>query len=85
VRSGLDRDVCAGPDRETEVGLGERRRVVDAIPYHRHDLARVLEAADLRYLLVGQDPGDDAVDADFGRHALCRLLGVPRQEDGGQS
>ena len=36
---GLDRDVGAGPDRHPEVGLGERRRVVDAVADHRDDAA----------------------------------------------
>ena len=39
----LDRDVRAGADREAEVGLRERGRVVDAVADHRDDLAGVLE------------------------------------------
>ena len=41
---GLDRDVRAGAEREPEVGLGERRRVVDAVADHRDDLALGLQA-----------------------------------------
>jgi len=35
---GLDRHVSAGADRDADVGLGERGRVVDAVSHHR-DLA----------------------------------------------
>ena len=40
---GLDRDVGAGADRQAEVGLGERGRVVDAVADHRHDAALGLQ------------------------------------------
>src|SRR4051794_30309249 len=33
----LDRDVCARAEREPEIGLRERRRVVDAVADHRDD------------------------------------------------
>ena len=33
---GLDRHVGAGADRKAEVGLRERRRIVDAVAGHRH-------------------------------------------------
>ena len=81
----LDRDIRPGPDRETEVGLCERGRVVDAVADHRHDLARVLETSHRRRLLVGQDLGDDTVDADLGRDAPRRFLGVSREEDRGKA
>ena len=42
---GLDRHVGAGADREAEVGLGERRRVVHAVAGHRDDAPLRLEAA----------------------------------------
>ena len=45
---GLDRHVGAGADRQAEVGLGERGRVVDAVADHRHDAALGLQAADRR-------------------------------------
>ena len=34
---GLDRHVGPGPDRQAEIRLGERRRVVDAVADHRDD------------------------------------------------
>ena len=40
----LDRDVGAGADGDAQVGLGERRRVVDAVADHRDPAALGLEA-----------------------------------------
>ena len=37
----LHRDVRAGAHRDADVGLGERRRVVDAVSRHRHALTAV--------------------------------------------
>ena len=49
----LDRDVGARADRDPEIGLRERRRVVDAVADHRDDLARLPAGADLGHLLSG--------------------------------
>ena len=68
----LDRDVGAGADREPEVGLRERRRVVDAVADHRHDLARLLEPLDLGDLVAGQDLGEHALDPDLGARRVSR-------------
>jgi hypothetical protein len=35
----LDRDIGAGADRDTDVRLSERGRVVDAVPDHGHAFA----------------------------------------------
>ena len=40
---GGHRHVGAGADGDAEVGLGQRRRVVDAVADHRHDLALGLQ------------------------------------------
>ena len=48
---GLDGDVGAGADREAEVGLRERGRVVHAVADHGDDVAVVLEAGRSRRLL----------------------------------
>ena len=42
---GLHRDVGAGRHRDADVGGGQRRRVVDAVADHRHDLARGAQRA----------------------------------------
>ena len=41
----LDRDVGAGPHRDTHVGFGERRRIVDAIAGERDRRAAVAQLA----------------------------------------
>src|SRR5690625_5624305 len=47
-----------------------RSGVVDTVADHGHGPALVLEAADHVDLVLGHDPGDDALDADLGGHAL---------------
>ena len=74
----LDRDVGARADRDAEVGLGERRRVVDAVADHRDDLARAPAGArPRRPCPSGSTSAIDALDADLGgdrraRRARCR-------------
>ena len=61
----LDGDVGAGPDRDAEIGLGQRRRVVDAVADHRHGPAARLEPRDRRRpCRPGSDLGQDAVGRD---------------------
>ena len=67
--AGGEREVGAGADREPEVGLPERRRIVDAITDHRHHLAPILQALDLGDLLGGIGLGHDVLDSDLGRYA----------------
>ena len=74
---GLDRDVGAGADRQAEVGLRERGRVVDAVADHRDDAALGLQARGRRRPCRRQHLGDDLVDADLGgdgarRSSRCR-------------
>ena len=69
----------AGADREAEVGLGERRSVVDAVADHRHDAPVALQALDDGRLLGRQHLGDHLVDPDRGRRrraAVCSLSPV---------
>ena len=54
---GLDRDVGAGADGDADVGLGQRRRVVDAVADHGHGFAALLELAHARRLVRRQDLG----------------------------
>ena len=60
----LDRDVGAGADRDPEVGLRERGRVVHAVADDRDVVTRGLQLADDVHLLAGQHAGHDPVDAD---------------------
>src|SRR5699024_12076215 len=53
---------------------------VDTVAYHGHGPALVLEAADHVDLVLGHDPGDDALDADLGGHALGDGLVITGQQ-----
>ena len=55
VRGG-HRHVGAGADGDAQVGLGQRRRVVDAVADHRDRLALRLQRADLGRLLLRAAP-----------------------------
>ena len=66
----LHRDVGPGAHRDADVGLGERRGVVDAVAGHRHDAALGLEPLDHFALLLGQHLGPDVVDPELPRHGL---------------
>ena len=56
---GLDGDVGAGAHGQAEVGLRERRRVVDPVADHGDDRALVLQPLDDVDLVGGQHLGDD--------------------------
>ena len=77
---GLDGDVGAGADREAEVGLRERRRVVDAVADHRDRVALRLQPLDLGHLPGRVDLGQHAVDPDLVRDLLGGLAGVAGQQ-----
>ena len=77
---GLDRDVGAGADREAEVGLRERGRVVDAVADHRDDAALGLQPADDVGLVGRQHLGDHLVDADLGGDRARGRLVVAGQQ-----
>ena len=80
--AGLDRDVGARSDREAEVGLRERRGVVDAVADHRHRLPLALELCDDVPLSVREDACDHAVDARLGADRRGGALVVPGQQHG---
>ena len=69
----LQRDVGAGAHRDPDVGLGQRRRVVDAVAGHRHLAPLRLQARDGGRLAVRQHLGDDLVDADRLPDRLVRV------------
>ena len=81
----LDRDVGAGADRQAEVGLGERRRVVHAVADHRHDPALVLQPPDDRRLVRRQHLGDHLVDADLRPRPLARSRSLSPVSSTGRS
>ena len=60
----LDGDVGAGAHRDADVGLRQRRRIVDAVAGHRDALTLRLQPLDHGGLLVWQDVRFHAIDAD---------------------
>jgi len=74
----LEGDVGAGADGDADIGLRECRRVVDAVADHGHPLPRVLQRLHLGRLLLGQDLGEDLVDADLRRDRRPRRGGRRR-------
>ena len=75
---GLEGDVRAGADRDPEVGLRQRRRVVDAVADHRDDRPGRLQLGDASRLVARQDLGQDPVgaDADLGTDRLRHRASV---------
>src|SRR5699024_427243 len=78
---GLDGDVGAGAHRQAQVGLGQCWGVVDAVADHRDDLALALESGDDVDLVLGQDLGDDLLDADLGGDPTGHGLVVAGEQD----
>jgi hypothetical protein len=60
--------------RDADVGLGQGRRVVDAVADHRDDLALALEKADQIELLLRVDPRKDALSCDPFACGIGRVL-----------
>ena len=77
--AGFDRNVGAGADRDPEVGLGERRSVVDAVADHGDDLAGLLQPAHLGHLVLGVHLREHALDPDLVRDPLRRRARVAGQ------
>src|SRR5207245_1053353 len=69
---GLDRHVGARADRDPDVGLGERRSVVHAVPGHRDGESARLDLLDLSRLLLGQDLGEELVKVQLARSPALR-------------
>ena len=65
--------------------MGQGRGVVDAVSHHSHDLACVLEAADLGRLAVGEHVGQDALYPDLGGHSTGGALVVTGQQHRGEA
>jgi hypothetical protein len=53
-----------------EIGLRERRCVVDAVADHRDDAAVALHFGDLVRFVAGEYLGNDSVDAELVRDAI---------------
>ena len=77
----LDGDVGAGADGESDIGLRQRRCIVDAVADHADGLAFELQLLHLVRLVVGQHFGKHAIDADLARDGAARALVVAGQHD----
>mmetsp|Transcript_23816 Transcript_23816/g.77585 ORF Transcript_23816/g.77585 Transcript_23816/m.77585 type:complete len:477 (+) Transcript_23816:1197-2627(+) len=73
VRS-LDRDVCAASDRDPQISLSERRRVVDPVSYHGDHMALRLQRLHARNLVGWERLCLHVADAD----ASCSMHGCVR-------
>ena len=74
----LHRHVGARAHGDAHVGLRQRRRVVDAVAGHGHDVPFGLEALDDLRFCVGQDLGLDLVDAERAPDGLGGRRGCRR-------
>ena len=73
------------PIDEAEVGLGECRRVVDAVAGHRDDATFGLQAPDDVGLVGRHDLGDHLVDADLGGDGARGRRVVAGEQHGAQA
>src|SRR5579883_370110 len=57
---GFARDLASSlPHRHADVGLAQRRRIVDPVAGHRYDLTLGAQRLNDPVLLLGTDPGED--------------------------
>ena len=91
---GIDGNIGAGPNGDTDIGTNQCGRIIDAIADHGDHFALLLQRADDRFLLLRQHLRDDAGDADFlsngfGRTAVIageqqnRKTHLPQGSNGG--
>ena len=62
--AGFDRHVGTGTDRHSDIGLGERRGIVDTVTDHGDDPTLELQLLNLVRFLLWQDIGQHAFNAD---------------------
>ena len=68
--AGLDRDIGAAPHRDAQIGLGERRRIVDTVADHRHRSSVVLQTTHDVDLVGRHHLGAHRLDPDLRRDPL---------------
>ena len=79
---GRDGYVTATAHGDTEVGLGQRRAVVDAVAGHCRVVSCGAQRLQVFGLLLGQHRGAEGGDARHAGHALCRGGVVAREHHG---
>ncbi len=77
----LDGDIGAGAHGNADSGLGEGRRVVDAVARHRDTMSLALQRLDDRALVLRQHVRAHIVQAKLARDDRRRRLIVARQHD----
>src|SRR5918998_4572338 len=76
---GLHRHIRAGACRHADVRSRQGRSVVDPVANHRDDLAFGLKLLDLALLVLGQDLGENAVNAELTSYGVRRPAVVAGQ------
>ena len=74
-------DIGAGAHGDAHLGLGESRRVVDAVAGHGHDAAFGLESLDILGLLIGEHLGSNFIQAEPSGDGLGRGAVVAGEHD----
>ena len=74
--SRLDRHVGTGADGQADIGAGQCRSIVDAIPDHRHAGATLLELAHCLVLVLREHLGEHLADAEITPDGVGDLFGV---------
>ena len=77
----LHGDVGAGAHGDADIGLRQRRGVVDAVAGHGHDAPFRLQPLDHLALLLRQHFGLDLVDAELARHGVRGRAAVAGEHD----
>ena len=75
----LHGDVGAGAHGDADLGLRERRRIVDAVAGHRDKAALVLKRLHRRHFLIRHHLGDHVVDPELARDRKGRRAAVAGQ------
>ena len=78
---GLDGHVGTGSDGQPHIGLGQGGGIVDPVADHADRAALGLQPADLIRLVLRQDLGQDAADADLAGDRRCRETVVAGDHD----
>ena len=77
----LHRDIGAGAHGDADIGLRQRRRIVDAVAGHGDDTSLGLKALDLLRLLIGKHFRAHLVEPQPPRHGFGRRTIVAREHD----
>ena len=73
---GLHRHICTRANRNTDLGPGQGRGVIDTVADHGHAQTALLQLGDLGVLVLRQNLGEDLIDPQILAHCLGDLGGV---------